>query len=480
MKKSMVGLVLLLALVFVTVVGIGQVFAVPPPPCDFYGSTTTFHGQAITTADTVTAQDPDGVWCGEQYWWDTGQYAIHVYGDDADTPEDEGAAAGDTIRFYINGEKATVVSGSPVWSPSGSVPLELSVPLEVPDIAVSPTSIGFGDVLVDGSKDTVLTVSNVGTASLTVSDIVSSNPVVFAVTYAPGFPASIDTAASINVTVTFDPASEVTYADSLTITSDDPDEGTVNVALTGRGVLPLNITTTSLPDGMVDVAYSQTLTATGGVTPYTWAITAGNLPAGLTLDTSTAVISGTPTTPETKIFTVQVTDSAAPTPSTDTQELSITILPPPDITPPSAITSLVAYGGTFWGEVNLSWIAPGDDGGVGTASQYIIRYSTWPITEDNFASAFDVSYRTGSLTPHPAGTAESMIVTGLDGGQTYYFAIKTQDEVPNTSPISNVPSATASSGQVIPTLSQWGMIILSLLLGGTAIWILRRRRTAQA
>ncbi|MHC4714188.1 MAG: putative Ig domain-containing protein [Planctomycetota bacterium] len=56
------------------------------------------------------------------------------------------------------------------------------------------------------------------------------------------------------------------------------------------------MTTASLADGQIGVAYSQTLGATGGVTPYSWSIVSGSLPAGLSLNSSTGEISGTPTT----------------------------------------------------------------------------------------------------------------------------------------------------------------------------------------
>jgi hypothetical protein len=87
------------------------------------------------------------------------------------------------------------------------------------------------------------------------------------------------------------------------------------------GPTPLNITTTSLPNGTVGQAYSATLAATGGATPYSWAKTGGTLPAGLTLSAS-GEISGTPTGAETQSFTVEVTDADL---TTDTQNLSITV-----------------------------------------------------------------------------------------------------------------------------------------------------------
>jgi hypothetical protein len=60
------------------------------------------------------------------------------------------------------------------------------------------------------------------------------------------------------------------------------------------------------------------------VTPYTWSVYSGSLPTGLSLNSSTGVISGTPTTPNTYNFTIQVTDDQG-TPDSDTQALSITI-----------------------------------------------------------------------------------------------------------------------------------------------------------
>ena len=85
--------------------------------------------------------------------------------------------------------------------------------------------------------------------------------------------------------------------------------------------------------------------------------------------------------------------------------------------------------------VTLNWTAPGDDGNAGQASQYDIRYSTSTINEANWNSAIQVD---GEPLPQTAGSAESFTVTGLQPGTDYYFAIRTADEVPNWSVLSNV------------------------------------------
>ena len=101
---------------------------------------------------------------------------------------------------------------------------------------------------------------------------------------------------------------------------------------------PPNITTTSaslLPNAVFNQAYSRTLSATGGVPPYTWSFTGGSpFPGWLTLNTSTGEITGMPTATGTFNFNVQVTDSLSqldPTPPS----LSITVnaQAPPTITP---------------------------------------------------------------------------------------------------------------------------------------------------
>lgn len=84
------------------------------------------------------------------------------------------------------------------------------------------------------------------------------------------------------------------------------------------------VTPAVLPTGQVGQAYpATTIGATGGTAPYVaWAIVAGALPAGLSFNTATGQITGTPTGAGTFNFTVQVTDTAG---QTDTENFSIVV-----------------------------------------------------------------------------------------------------------------------------------------------------------
>ncbi|WP_135555545.1 fibronectin type III domain-containing protein [Paenibacillus cymbidii] len=112
-----------------------------------------------------------------------------------------------------------------------------------------------------------------------------------------------------------------------------------------------------------------------------------------------------------------------------------------DTTAPAAVTNLAA-GGATTSSIQLTWTAPGDDGATGTAAAYDIRYSTATITGGNWASATQVG---GEPAPAAAGTSQSMTVSGLASGTTYYFAMKTRDEVSNESGLSNVASAATTT-----------------------------------
>ena len=124
------------------------------------------------------------------------------------------------------------------------------------------------------------------------------------------------------------PATTGSYTYALTCMST---QGSQNgsATLTVQPVPPLGITTTSLPSGTAGNSYSATLAATGGITPYSWSITSGTLPAGLTLNASTGAITGSPTaSASSTALTFQVSDSEKSAQS-KTSTLSLTIAAAP-------------------------------------------------------------------------------------------------------------------------------------------------------
>ena len=158
-------------------------------------------------------------------------------------------------------------------------------------------------------------------------------------------------------------------------------------------------------------------------------VTATFVTADSTLDLSfTASATGTAT------ITVRATDSGS---SFVDDVFTITVA---DQTAPAAVT--IATGTVTSSSIDLSWTAPGDDASTGTATTYDVRYSTSAINEANWGSA---QLASGEPSPQVASSSESFTVTGLIASTTYYFAIKTSDEVPNESAISNVPSGTTSA-----------------------------------
>ena len=154
----------------------------------------------------------------------------------------------------------------------------------------------------------------------------------------------------------------------------------------GASAAPV-VTTTSLANGTQNIAYSATLTATGGTAPYSWAITAGTLPTGLALASSTGVISGTPTGPGTSNFTVQVTDANS---LTATQPLSLTVLSTPTV----STTSLP--NGTQNTAYNTTLAA------AGGTSPY-----NWAITAGALPTGLALASSTGVISGTPTGTGTS-------------------------------------------------------------------------
>ena len=261
-----------------------------------------------------------------------------------------------------------------------------SVNVAVPVVSVATTTLGAGLV---------------GTAySQQVSAINGATPYTWSVASGALPPGLTLTAATGSITGT--PSAAGTSA--FTVQVKDANTTTNTQALSISVTLPaLVITTTSLAPGVVGVAYTETLTASGGTTPYAWSVSTGSLPAGLTLTASTGVIGGTPTTAETSSFTVQVKDSAS---NTAAQALSIV-----DTTAPvqlSVLTTTLPNG-----TINMAYPSTTLQAGGGTPPY------TWSVSS-------------GTLPVGMSLSAQGVVSGTPNTGGTFDFTVQVTDSVAGT------------------------------------------------
>ncbi|MGH9735298.1 MAG: putative Ig domain-containing protein [Candidatus Acidiferrales bacterium] len=169
----------------------------------------------------------------------------------------------------------------------------------------------------------------------------------------------------------------------------------------------LTITTTSVPNGSTNTAYSAFLYAGGGKTPYTWSISGGALPAGLTLSAA-GDLAGVPTTAATSSFTAKVTDSSSPA-NTATATFSITI----------------AQGTAY--SVSLSWTAS-PSSGVAGYNVYRTTQSGSNYVRINTAVVSSLAYSDGTVVD---GTTYYYVLTAVDGsGNESVYSTQVQMAIP--------------------------------------------------
>jgi FtsP/CotA-like multicopper oxidase with cupredoxin domain len=193
-------------------------------------------------------------------------------------------------------------------------------------------------------------------------------------------------------------------------------------------VAPVTITTTALPGGNVGNAYNQTLAATGGTLPYTWSVSVGTLPAGLTLNAGTGVISGIPTAIVTSNFTVTVSDAAA---RTATKALSIAIAAALPVVP-AAPSNLVATPASAT-RITLTWT---DNSNNETS------FAVWRSV--NGAAATLIRTVNRNATQRVAiGGAVTFNNTGLVAGNTYAYYVTAINAVGTSAPTATVTVAFA-------------------------------------
>jgi hypothetical protein len=179
---------------------------------------------------------------------------------------------------------------------------------------------------------------------------------------------------------------------SFTVNVIDANNGIATTSITLTIIGTLTLTFTAPPAGQAGTAYSDTLTAAGGTTPYTWSVSAGTLPAGLSLNASTGVIAGTPTTAGTASFTIKITDAGT---QTATKAASITItagLLAITVPATAALPAASPGGGTTSAQLGTTTVT--DNRGIATAA--------WTATVTT------TTFTTGGGTP-----AETIPLTGI-------------------------------------------------------------------
>jgi Putative Ig domain len=276
-------------------------------------------------------------------------------------------------------------------------------------IAAASTATVTATSVFDGTKTATLTINLVPPPSVTTSSLPAGTvgvtyttslaatngvtPYTWSVT-SGALPAGLTLSGN---TIAGTPTAYGTFGFTVQVKDADNFTATANLSIKINPA-PVNITTTSLPNGIVNASYSATLQSTGGATPITWSVTAGSLPTGLVLAANGA-ISGTPTTAGTSNFTVQAADSSTPA-LTATKALSITIIPALSITTsslPNGVTS-AAYNATL-----------ASSGGVTPV--------TWTVTVGTLPTGLTLNASTGAITgtPTTAGTS-SFTVQAADSG----------------------------------------------------------------
>lgn len=229
-------------------------------------------------------------------------------------------------------------------------------------------------------------------------------------------------------------------------------------AFTINVLKPLQILTTSMPNGFVGNLYSENVLISGGIAPFTYSIS-GQLPAGLVINTTTGVISGTPTGGGLTNVQISVTDSASPTPQVKLQNLAIRVTTTVTITSSAILPTgksgvplnpvvLTAKGGTspyLWSVVGsllptgitldpASGTLAGTPTGRGDFSFTVHvadsagNATGIPANPDKqfFLHISDsLTVKTGALPNGALGIPYSQTLTASGGLQSYNWAVKT-------------------------------------------------------
>jgi hypothetical protein len=207
--------------------------------------------------------------------------------------------------------------------------------------------------------------------------------------------------------------------------------GTLSITV---NTAPLMINTASLPAATADVSYSAKLAVAGGIKPYTWSVTNGALPAGLSLNPATGAISGKPTAPGTAVFRVNVSDAENPSVSAS-QGLNIAVT-----VAPLAITTVSVLPGLTSGMPYSVKLAA--DGGL---TPY-----TWSITQGSLPAGLKLHAATGVISGTPtSGSGSTFTAEVSDAQNPPATASATFSLSANTVTVSSLGDQTTIAGTAV-------------------------------
>ena len=210
----------------------------------------------------------------------------------------------------------------------------------------------------------------------------------------------------------------------------------------------LSVTTTNVPSGRVGVAYANSLAATGRVTPYTWGLTSGSLPAGLSLAPGSGTISGIPVAAGSFPFTVQVADPENP-PATASASFTLTV--EPALVPSTTVLTASGLPAAPGGNVTFTATIDGA-GGIPSGTVTFLNGSAvlGTVTVVNGVATLAASFPTAGIDTVEASYSGDAI-----------FAASTSE--PLTLTIANPGfSATMSPASLAVPFAESGVVTLSL------------------
>ena len=329
-------------------------------------STATLPSGTVGTAYSTTLTASGGT---TPYWW---------------------TVASGSLPAGLSLSKNGTISGTPTSTDLASFKMQVTDSSSPARSATKRFSISTSSTSAAGSTLTITSDSLpndiVGTAySSTLTATGGTTP--YTLTVASGsLPAGLSMSKNGTISGTPTSAGQSNFTVQATDSSSPVQEATkafsVSTSSTGS---TLTVTAALLPNGLVGTAYSSTLTASGGTTPYSWTLASGALPAGLSMNSSGA-ITGTPTSSGQSSFTAKVTDSSSQ-PQTATKPLTITA---------SGTSSTLAITGSISpNAINDNPYSSTDEASGGTPAY------TWSISSGALPPGLNLAATTGTISGTP-------------------------------------------------------------------------------